>query len=245
MKVKIMLSCALIFSPALSIADVVGTIYTANGEGVGGLLVHGETTEGTIQTITNPDGTYLFQGRTGEDFTGITVDPASLSSEGFSFVPTLPVLTPIIPDVVLEEIEPTIEFFKLPDGTNEINLQFDWTPGSQATTLRQYRLERSHNLKEWTHLMNLGMGCPPISIEDYTQADENICYYRLVPTSPVAVPLTPITDFGNLGDPSILPDEILQLLESQNTRTALTFVDNGEIPIGPVVSQTIQIVEEE
>lgn len=58
--------------------------------------------------------------------------------------------------------------------------------------------------------MNVGMACPPIEFIDETVPDLSFCYYRIRPLDPIDMMLVPWDGLGLIGDPSIMPSDLVQ-----------------------------------
>ncbi len=209
-----------------------GSICAEDLEPVSGLTVSISGASGSWHTVTAEDGTFAFSVPEETGSTVVSIDPFALSEGGFEPISDFiwePEVTPVIPVIELTELVPELSFERMEDGRNCITLNFDWAVGAAPVTLRNYCIERSHDMVRWTPVMNVGIACPPIEFFDETQEGQPACYYRVTELDPFFMPEVPNTDWGFIADPAIgwEGDPILLFLQGQEP----TWEFQADVPI--------------
>jgi hypothetical protein len=178
-------------------------VHARSGVGEGQLVVSGRTAEDGSYALEIPDATRGWQ---------VVTDERELLEWGYFCVPGSfwpgeegiePGVIVEIPELTTVPLRPELMLVRSEAGVSCVRLDFDWISGISPSVLRQYRIERSTDMKSWTEVITVALGCPPMSVFDETQSEFECGYYRAVAVEPVIVAGLEPGDWQFLGDPAI------------------------------------------
>ena len=219
-----------------------GVVKDISDQPVSGILINFTSGDDSASTRSGEDGSYSVDvENTGEAWT-ISLDEAELIALGYFCFPDFvwnPEIEPIDPVVIIPELttvplRPELTMERSTDGVSCVRLNFDWVDELVPTVLREYRIERSTDMNEWTEVMTVSLACPPIEFFDETVGDEEVCHYRAVEGTSFNV--------GELG-----PGDLIFVADPMigGGPGDLVFVSGEPLPELPVMAPEIRLVEPE
>ncbi|MFT5110322.1 MAG: hypothetical protein ACI9UA_005976 [Pseudoalteromonas tetraodonis] len=227
-----------------------GFVIDDSGIPLDGILVHARSAGGQEATVvsgrTAVDGSYSLEVPDASLGWLVVTDERELLERGYfcepgSFWPGLggEVIDPgffvQVPQLTTVPLWPELTLIRSEEGVSCVRLDFDWIDGISPSLLRQYRIERSLDMKTWSEVITVALGCPPMSVFDETQVEFECGYYRVVPVEPVLIAVLEPGDWQFLSDPSIGGVWIGEL----------AFVDGEPLPETPVMAPVIFLREGE
>lgn len=226
-----------------------GFVIDDSGVPLDGILVHARSGVGEDQLVvserTEEDGSYELEVPDASRGWLVVTDERELLERGYfcepgSFWPGLggevnPGFPVRIATLTTVPLRPELTLIRSEEGVSCVRLDFEWIDGIVPSVLRQYRIERSLDMKTWTEVITVALGCPPMSIFDETQLEFECGYYRVVPADMVVVAVLEPGDWQFLSDPSIGGFGFGELV----------FDVNEPLPVTPVMAPVILIQDGE
>jgi len=208
------------------VMTLTGLVRDNSGDPVADILVHARSGDEPKQVVvsgrTREDGSYALTVPDDERNWNVVTDEIELFERGFFCEPGFiwePGEVVIIPELTTVPLTPKLTLIRSDENVTCIQLDFEWLSGVTPEVLRQYKIERSQDMRVWEEVLTVALGCPPMSVFDETQTGAECGYYRVVPVESVTIIVLEEEEwefladpmFGWEGDPALVfdPDEPL------------------------------------